>query len=96
MKIYLDDCRALPNDSWTLAETVDKAIELLENNKVTEISLDHDLGANTPTGYDLAKWMTANGKWPEVVIFHSANPVGVANMKAEYEFYLKYKEKINE
>jgi len=94
VRIYLDDYREKP-EGWTLAKTVEEAIELLENNEVTHISLDHDLGMDEKTGYALCKWMTANKKWPEHVAFHSANPVGVHNMKAEYEFYLKHKDDID-
>jgi hypothetical protein len=45
MKIYLDDLRATP-DTWTRAHTVEEAQELLRNNVVTNMSLDHDLGAS--------------------------------------------------
>lgn len=105
MKIFLDDERE-PNwvydpyiyeefaKDWTVVRSVEEAIKLLTTEVVTAISLDHDLGYQVPTGYDLCKWMTANAKWPEDVSFHSANPVGVKNMMAEWEFYKKYKEEI--
>jgi hypothetical protein len=43
MKIWLDDERHEPV-GWVRAKTAPEAIELLETNKVSEISLDHDLG----------------------------------------------------
>ena len=42
MKIWLDDDRREP-ESWVRAHTVSQAIELLEKNRVEEISLDYDL-----------------------------------------------------
>lgn len=48
MKIYLDDLRATP-DGWTRAYTVEEVQQLLQNNVVTNMSLDHDLGINSCT-----------------------------------------------
>jgi hypothetical protein len=77
---------------WATARTYEEAVDLITNNTLKAISLDHDLGEGNKTGYDLAKWLTENDKWPEAVFFHSQNPVGRQNMKKEYEFWLKYKE----
>jgi hypothetical protein len=59
-----------------------KQLKYLKQNRVTKISLDHDLGLEEAgTGYDVAKWIeeatynkTLNKlNWN----IHSANPVGV-------------------
>lgn len=81
-------------NKWYIARNFDTAVLHLQKFNVTVISLDHDLGEESKTGYDLAKWMTQNNKWPEEVHFHSANPVGVKNMADEYAFYLKYKDEM--
>jgi len=44
MKVYLDDVRKCPV-GWYLARDYNEAIKLLKTGRVTEISLDHDLGA---------------------------------------------------
>lgn len=44
MKVWHDDIRRPPDDSWVWARTNAEAIGLLEQNDVIEISLDHDLG----------------------------------------------------
>jgi hypothetical protein len=44
MKLWHDDIRRPPDDSWTWARTNDEAKEVLKSNRVTECSLDHDLG----------------------------------------------------
>lgn len=44
MRLWHDDIRTPPDDSWTWARTNAQAIKLLRENEVTEASLDHDLG----------------------------------------------------
>jgi len=79
MKIYLDDMRECP-EGFILAKTALEAIELLKNNQVEEISLDHDLGddKNLGTGYDVVKWIEEqvavnNYIPPKIIKVHSAN-----------------------
>lgn len=43
-KLWHDDIRRPPDDSWLWARTNEQAIEILRAGDVTEISLDHDLG----------------------------------------------------
>lgn len=57
MKLWLDDVRKPPDDSWTWAKTCDEAIEYVTawckvGTKVEVMSLDHDLGAHD-VGLDL-------------------------------------------
>ena len=57
MKLYLDDERQPPM-GWTPVRWPDEAIELLKTGKVTELSLDHDLGDDQRgTGYDVLRWL---------------------------------------
>lgn len=44
IKLWLDDVRDPPDDSWTIARTAKEAIGILETGDVREASLDHDLG----------------------------------------------------
>jgi hypothetical protein len=44
VKIWHDDIRRPPDESWTWARTNQDAMRLLLTNDVTEMSLDHDLG----------------------------------------------------
>jgi hypothetical protein len=55
MKIWHDDIRNPPDDSWTWARTNEDAICLLQDHyySVTEISLDHDLGLENEDPNDL-------------------------------------------
>ena len=46
---------------------------------VADLSLDHDLGEDQETGYDLVKWMAETDAWPQnKPTVHSMNPVGRA------------------
>lgn len=86
MKVYLDDERATP-EGWVRAFTVVEAILLLSQNKVDEISLDHDLGddENIGTGNDVLLWIeervfTDEGYIPPRIFVHSANASVYAKM----------------
>jgi len=76
MKVYLDDLRESPI-GWTLTRTVCETLDLLKTGKVTELSLDHDLGYEK-TGYDVLLWIEEEVyfnkmfKAPKIKI-HSAN-----------------------
>ena len=85
MKLYVDDERTAP-EGWEQAYNYKQAIEYLENNEVTHLSLDHDLGSSLgATGYDIMKWIefqvfTEDFPLPEIT-FHTANPTGRENMQ---------------
>ena len=86
MKIYLDDERQTP-EGWTRCFWPNEVIELLKNNKVTHVSLDHDLGDDKRgTGYDVLKWIeeqahTDDGYYPPMMYVHSANPAAKKRMQ---------------
>ena len=77
MKVYLDDERNTP-EGYVRVYWPEEAIELLKTGKVTEISLDHDLGDDEHgTGYDVVLWIEeqvyVNNFKPPVMNVHSAN-----------------------
>lgn len=85
MKLFLDDERDPPDESWTLVRDPVEAKKLLASGKVTEASFDHDLGVGC-TGYDLLCWLENQVafkflKPPGIIRVHSANPVGAARMR---------------
>ena len=93
MKLWVDDERAAPDDSWTVAVSSEDAISHLYmlgtpaviaanggvKEVVQEVSLDHDLGGND-TGMRVLDWMTAWDEWPAVLTIHTANPPARENM----------------
>lgn len=87
MKIYLDDVR-IPSSDYTLVKSVNQAISVIEDAEnrgevIEVIDLDHDLGDYFNDGGDAIKlldWLLERGTlYP--VVFHTANPVGRANME---------------
>ncbi|QDK03001.1 hypothetical protein KNU71_gp116 [Streptomyces phage Braelyn] len=79
-KIWVDDERPKPDDSWTPMKNSTVAILLLKALKrrglvPRAISLDHDLGGDD-TARAVVLWMCENEFWPTEVYVHTANPVG--------------------
>lgn len=71
----------------TFCNTAKACERLLRAGKYDWLSLDHDLepvnGSPAGTGSDVAKFLENNPTYkPRVVTLHSANTVGVHNMKA--------------
>ena len=86
MKVFLDDERN-PPDGWILVRWPQDAIDLLRAGKVTEISLDHDLGDDDHgTGNDVILWIeeqvAVNDFDPPKISVHSANPSARKKMEA--------------
>lgn len=86
MKVWLDDVRPMPEQFDVHAKTAWEAIELIDNNKVTVISLDHDLGDQEKcgSGYNVAchiEQRAVEGKEVPVWFLHTSNPVGRENMR---------------
>ena len=85
VRVWLDDMREAPR-GWVRTFTPEEVIGLLQLGKVTELSLDHDLGLDDAvserTGYTVLLWLEAEvggGRWtrpPPEISVHSGNPVG--------------------
>ena len=77
MRVFLDDERRAPS-GWILVRWPEDAIRLLKTGRVTDISLDHDLGDDEHgTGNDVVLWIeeqvfTKGFKAPKMKV-HSAN-----------------------
>lgn len=98
LKLWLDDIRLPPDDSWKWCKTVRHACIMLEGRNISQeeiiVSFDHDLGDDEQhgTGYDLAKYFegtAGSGKIFNVIEWHihSANPVGRANIQKAMESF---------
>lgn len=85
IKLYLDDLRPTPS-GWLGVKTVEEAITALQSGRVEEASLDHDLGIEQRSGYELTVWMKQHNIWPaQGVTVHSGNGPGIQNMCQEIE-----------
>jgi len=88
VRVFLDDVRPAP-EGWTHVRWPDEAIALLETGRVQELSLDHDLGDDRRTGYDVLIWIeeavALRGFVPPSITIHSANIVGRERMARAIE-----------
>jgi hypothetical protein len=80
MKIWIDDLRSVPNDTWILAKNSKYSLSLLEWSKMMgvrleAVSFDHDLGGDDTTR-PVILWMCENEWWPKRCYVHSMNPIG--------------------
>lgn len=90
MKLFIDDLRDAPDDSWTVVRTSDEALGVLrsilgaqlgaypygpDETPLEAVSFDHDLGGEDTTR-PVMLWMCEFGLWPDSMRVHSMNPVG--------------------
>ena len=88
MKLWIDDVRPAP-EGYVWCKSTLNALHTIYHNAddIEEIALDHDAGDYFQYGGDyirLLDWLEATGRNYPIRI-HSANPVGVANMRAIIE-----------
>jgi hypothetical protein len=90
MKIWVDDIRTPPDETWTWFKNSKECIVFLRYAKgawgIDEMSLDHDLGGDD-TSRAIVLWMCENEFWPNEVRVHSANPVGIEWLEGMIERY---------
>lgn len=85
MKLWIDDVRPAP-EGWEHIHSVNEAVGaiVLEYENIEVISLDHDAGDYGPLDYikilDWAEEVYGSDFKPAIKL-HSANPIGVANMR---------------
>lgn len=87
MKIWVDDIRQVP-EGYVWTRSVNETIRLIEQAEqdgiqIELIDLDHDLGDYADDGGDAIKildYLVENSKF-YLVRLHTANPVGLDNMR---------------
>lgn len=90
-KLYLDDLRDPPDDSWVVARSSDEAFIILNVKGLPDfMSLDHDLGGDDTTMVFLKNLaiIYSEGPVPDYQV-HSANPVGRDNIIGFIESWRK-------
>jgi len=85
--LLIDDLREPGADEHVdkIARTPAEAKRALVSTKWNKVFLDHDLGDNTESGYDVIKWLAREVEeayWPSEVTIVSANPVGRKNIES--------------
>ena len=99
-RLFIDDERDPPEDGkpWVVARSYDYAVQVVSMMGAPRyISFDHDLGDNSKTGYDFAKWLVQQDidtdfLEPDFIFdVHSQNPVGRDNIVFFLVQYLRMK-----
>ncbi|TXC70960.1 hypothetical protein FSB78_08385 [Sphingomonas ginsenosidivorax] len=97
VRIFLDDEREPPLGKWLVARDATQFCALLRDYEPTIISFDHDLGcdkrgAELPSGQHCMRQLIEDAmdrpaafEHLRMVVLHSANPVGRANMRGLLE-----------
>ena len=95
-KLWLDDVRKPPDESWTWCKSVDEALVFVKANACEEWALDHDLGGQlahyghgpydfeAPSGLAFVSRLATECDWsrrlPSRISIHSTNDEGVYAM----------------
>ena len=99
MKIWIDDIRKAP-DGYVHLKTLQEFKTFLTqwNGEIEILDLDHDLGENEPTGYDIIKWFYTlfPTRFPKKVLCHSSNPPGKENILKFVESVIRNREETND
>lgn len=91
MKIWLDDWREpdllvkmdYPDIEWVTSwAQLQKVLDASPDEQITFMSFDHDLGFDSPDGYEIIKILSSDysRQYPQEIAVHSSNPVGAANI----------------
>jgi len=89
MKVWLDDLRLPPDETWVWVRRAVEAKMWIASGSVSEISLDNDLGKDQEEGYRVLEWLeeALHGRWgPKIklkipkIYIHTANPVAAKRM----------------
>lgn len=96
MKLWLDDMRDAPDDSWTVIRKVEPAIKFIARygGEITDFSLDHDIENRPddetfkPVAYFLGECFKNDFRFEDAhITIHSDNPVGAKELIAILEDY---------
>jgi len=92
----IDEIRIILNAQTTTVRNYHEAIACLKAQRYDMVFFDHDLGEDTLSGMDVAKWVAQNIKLPFLFYVHSANPVGRENIQSYLtQFFQTLQEKNN-
>lgn len=96
MKLFVDDIRNAPDETWVVARTITEAVRIISQQIVEVISLDHDISHQvhmdtlsrpypcqenfSAIAYYLGALYGFRNIKQPTIILHTANPVGAKNM----------------
>ena len=72
----------VPDKNWVIVRRTEHLKHLLQAGLINNLMMDHDLGTDDITGYQMICWMEENNMWPHgKITVHSQNPVGKEKME---------------
>jgi hypothetical protein len=99
-KLFVDDIRNVPDESWMLARTITSAINAIASSEFDVISLDHDISHEVVAG-EVSKVFACPETFEPVacylaakyqdrvdrpdIILHTSNPSGAARLASHLE-----------
>lgn len=95
VKLWIDDYRDAPDDSWTEVRKVEPAIKFIAQFSPTTISIDHDIENRPddetfkPVAYFIGEKFNNDTFWADDlhIEIHSDNPTGAAQLQGIFEDY---------
>lgn len=103
--LFLDDIRDPtwvynhpPFKEWVVCRNYQEAVDIVNSRGFpAHVSFDHDLGDDSKSGFDFAKWLVNKdlddhsmpNDWTYNI--HSANGIGRENIKGLLDAYIKYR-----
>lgn len=84
MRLWIDDIREPPNNTWTWAKTESEALVIVKaqnaDNPIEAVSFDHDLGGTEDTR-SIVLYMAEHNVFPPYCWVHSMNPIGAKYLR---------------
>lgn len=74
-KLWVDDERPAPDDTWEVALDADQARQLIAENEYEVVSLDYVL-KGWDSGFDVLMFMHNENRWPIELRSHSGGSLG--------------------
>ncbi|MEY8746184.1 cyclic-phosphate processing receiver domain-containing protein [Paenibacillus tundrae] len=79
MHVFLDDYRACPK-GFVLATNAEECLMLLREGDVDILSLDYELGPDSPNGGEVAASIVREGLYPREIYLHTSSMYGKRQM----------------
>lgn len=79
MRVFMDDYRSAPA-GFVLARTTEECLLLLREYEVDVLSLDYEMGWDSPSGGDVAAAIVREGLFPKEIYLHTSSAEGRRRM----------------
>ena len=74
-KLWVDDERPAPDETWDVAKSAEQAREMIDETVYDTVSLDYVL-VGWDSGFDVLLHIEKTGRWPQTLNSHSGSSTG--------------------